>query len=61
MNLPRLDAWNVWLMLLVLCLGTYIICVAYIALFGSKWRGHGNMRREILALSGTEQADYVMS
>ena len=61
MSASTSSAGNAWTLILALCLGTYLICMAYVAVRGFTWRGYGNSRSEILALSGVEQANFQMS
>ena len=51
MPASKIDSDTAWAIIMVLCVGTYVICMLYITLFGTKWRGYGNAvnaQREVL-------------
>jgi hypothetical protein len=58
-----IDTANAWVILVSLCVATFLVCVLVPATWGSAWHGYGNttlQKRQTLMLSPEEKAGLLI-
>lgn len=62
--LKTIDTETAWAIIVILCIGTFLICMVYFAVRGGKWNGYANAlgpgKRETLRFSTQEVMDIMV-
>lgn len=56
----KIDTETAWAIIIALCVGVFVICMAYTAIWGTRWKGYGQSHRETLRFSAEERIGIAL-